>query len=93
MTPTEVDRKRPDELAVDMPVMLSRSEAAELLGVHENTVYRWARKGVLRPHKSPSGLLLYPEHEVTQLKLALQGRGPYPHKQGTRQPDGTIRYE
>ena len=31
------------------------SEAAELLGVSQKSLYEWAAKGILVPHKTPGG--------------------------------------
>jgi excisionase family DNA binding protein len=43
---------------------LSRSQAAELLGVHPTTVYRWGKAGLITEHRLPSGKIRYSPDEV-----------------------------
>ena len=36
-------------MADELPPLLKASEVATLLRVHENTIYKWAKDGVLEP--------------------------------------------
>jgi len=40
--------QKPD---LDSKLMLTTSEAGQLIGVHVNTVRRWSEKGLLRPYR------------------------------------------
>lgn len=61
-----------------MPVLLTTEpeagwltvrEAARLLGVHENTIRNWERRGILRAlHLPGSGYRRFPESEVLDLR-------------------------
>jgi excisionase family DNA binding protein len=50
------------------PELLSRSEAARFLGVHDDTIYRWSRKGLLNPVKLPSGISRYRLADLEAIK-------------------------
>ena len=50
------------------PTTLRRSEAAERLGVHPNTLSGWVRRGWLAGVKMPSGEVRYREHDVEELR-------------------------
>jgi excisionase family DNA binding protein len=50
------------------PKVLRRSEAAERLGVHPNTLAGWVQRGWLRGIKMPSGETRFLEEEVEQLR-------------------------
>jgi excisionase family DNA binding protein len=56
------------------PELLTRSEAARLLGVHDDTIYRWSRRGLLNPVKLPSGISRYRRVELEAIKAG-QSRG------------------
>jgi excisionase family DNA binding protein len=61
--------------------LLTVRETARLLGVHENTVRNWERKGILRAARLPSGFRRFEPHEVEQLRSeifapAVEGESP-----------------
>lgn len=53
--------------APSKPKILRRSEAAELLGVHPNTLAGWIKRGWLTGVKLPSGEVRFREEEVDAL--------------------------
>lgn len=63
--------KAHQEQAEPQPELVSRSEAARILGVHDDTIYRWSRKGLLNPVKLPSGISRY---RVTELEAIKNGQ-------------------
>lgn len=67
MTTSEIDQ-RPAVDSESLPELVSRSEAARLLGVHDDTIYRWARRGLLNPIKLPSGIARYRTSELLAIK-------------------------
>jgi excisionase family DNA binding protein len=50
------------------PTTLRRSEAAQRLGVHPNTLAGWVRRGWLAGVKLPSGEIRYREQDVDALR-------------------------
>lgn len=73
----EVDQAPPIELlepvnATPFDELLSRNEAATMLGVHPDTVWRWSKVGLLNPIKLPSGYFRYRKDEVAEV---LAGNG------------------
>lgn len=50
------------------PKVLRRSEAAERLGVHPNTLASWVARGWLAGVQMPSGEVRYREDEVEALR-------------------------
>ncbi|MEX2645339.1 MAG: helix-turn-helix domain-containing protein [Gaiellaceae bacterium] len=71
--------------------LLSVRETARLLGVHENTVRNWERKGILRAARLPSGFRRFDRHEVERLRAeifapAVEG----PTIEPTRRPRGRF---
>lgn len=50
------------------PRVLRRSEAAERLGVHPNTLAGWVRRGWLKGVKMPGGETRFLEEEVEGLR-------------------------
>lgn len=61
-----------DTESKSLPELVSRSEAAAMLGVHDDTIYRWSRKGWLNPIKLPSGIHRYRRSELLAIQ---QGSG------------------
>lgn len=53
-------------------------EAANVLGVHENTLRRWAEKGYLKPVVNPSGVRRFRKDEVHQLRRRMYDGGGLP---------------
>jgi excisionase family DNA binding protein len=51
-----------------MGALLGVREAASVLGVHENTLRRWAEKGYLKPVVNPSGVRRFRKDEIAQLR-------------------------
>jgi putative resolvase len=51
-------------------------EVADTIGVSVITLQRWDRKGLLVPHRSPSGRRLYTEEQLMQL-AGRKGRTPH----------------
>lgn len=54
--------------ATTRPEMIPIREAAERLGVHENTIRNWADRLVIRSHRLPSGVRRVPRSEVERLE-------------------------
>ncbi|HEV3002085.1 MAG TPA: helix-turn-helix domain-containing protein [Solirubrobacteraceae bacterium] len=50
------------------PKVLRRSEAAERLGVHPNTLAGWVRRGWLKGIKLPGGETRFREEDVEDLR-------------------------
>jgi excisionase family DNA binding protein len=50
------------------PKVLRRSEAAERLGVHPNTLAGWVQRGWLKGIKMPNGETRFREEEVEELR-------------------------
>jgi len=48
-------------------------EAAEILGVHPNTVRRWANDGLVQVVRLPSGVRRFPIDGLTELRRQLYG--------------------
>jgi uncharacterized protein YjcR len=55
------------------PKTLRRSEAAEQLGVHPNTVMSWASRGWLETVELPNGEKRYPVASVEALRRKIYG--------------------
>jgi predicted site-specific integrase-resolvase len=55
------------------PKTLRRSEAAEQLGVHPNTVMSWAARGWLETVEMPGGEKRYPVDSVEALRQQIYG--------------------
>lgn len=49
------------------PPLLTRAEAAQVLGVHPSTVARWAAAGLLPYARTPSGERRYRSRDVEEL--------------------------
>lgn len=49
---------------------LSPAEAAELAGVHEDTIKRWARRGLIPAIKTPGGWWRFRRDDVLALNTA-----------------------
>jgi predicted site-specific integrase-resolvase len=60
-------------LAPTKPKTLRRSEVAELLGVHPNTVMSWASRGWLETVELPGGEKRYLEESVHALRRKIYG--------------------
>lgn len=58
----------PHAQELSLPELLTRSQAAKFLGVHDDTIYRWSRKGLLNPVKLPSGISRYRLAELKAIK-------------------------
>lgn len=54
ITPQRVQQlikpRKSSKLELNAKLMLSTSEAAKLIGVHNNTLRRWAKKGVIKSY-------------------------------------------
>jgi excisionase family DNA binding protein len=50
------------------PKVLRRGEAAELLGIHPNTLAGWVKRGWLKGVKMPSGETRFREEDVENLR-------------------------
>jgi excisionase family DNA binding protein len=66
------------------PPVLTRAEAAQLLGVHPSTVARWAVAGLLPCVRTPSGQRRYRSQDVEELlNKRLKGQpGPMAERAG-----------
>ncbi len=53
--------------AVDREEYLPPKKAAELLGVHPLTLYRWAKRGKIKYIKTPGGRFRYPLSEIMRI--------------------------
>lgn len=60
-------------LAPPRPKTLRRSEVAEVLGIHPNTVLSWASRGWLDTVEMPGGEKRYPEESVEALRRQIYG--------------------
>ena len=55
----------PDKPALESKAILTTSEAAQLIGVHVNTVRRWNKKGVLKGYRiGPRGDRRFRHEEI-----------------------------
>jgi MerR family transcriptional regulator/heat shock protein HspR len=52
----------------DRPIYMI-SVAAELLGMHPQTLRMYETKGLVRPHRTPGGTRLYSEADVERLRI------------------------
>jgi DNA-binding transcriptional MerR regulator len=59
-------------MTVEPVTALRRSEAAEMLGVHPNTILSWARKGLLEQIEFPNERR-YSEESVKRLRQKIYG--------------------
>jgi excisionase family DNA binding protein len=66
-----------------MTELLQVRQAAQMLGVHENTLRRWEEKGLLHAVRLPSGVRRFPLNEVqamrTQMYSGLPASGESEH--------------
>ena len=53
------------------PRLLTISQAARLLGVHQNTLRSWADKGLVRHVKLPSGYRRFSLDEIKRLRVEI----------------------
>lgn len=51
-----------------MAKLLSIGEAADELGVSQQTLRGWEKKGLIKPIKLPSGYRRYTEEEIDRMK-------------------------
>ena len=56
--------------------LLKPGVAAPILGISTKTLWVWQRKGKIRPVKTPTGRLLYPESEVKRVITMMYGYEP-----------------
>jgi putative resolvase len=60
----------------DQPTgLLTISEAAKRLGVHQNTLRSWADKGLISHVKLPSGYRRFRPEDIDQLKAEMSIEG------------------
>jgi putative resolvase len=57
------------------PALLGVRSAAKQLGVHENTLRRWEKEGLIDACRLPSGVRRFRAEEIAQLKEEIYGRG------------------
>jgi putative resolvase len=57
------------------PALLGVRNAAKQLGVHENTLRRWEKDGLINACRLPSGVRRFRAEEVAQLQEQIYGRG------------------
>lgn len=50
-----------------MATLMQVRQAARTLGVHENTIRRWADQGLLNPIRLPSGVRRFHAEEIAQV--------------------------
>jgi excisionase family DNA binding protein len=60
-----------------MAALLGVREAANVLGVHENTLRRWAEKGYLKPVVNPSGVRRFRLDEIQRLRSRMYDGGGF----------------
>lgn len=53
--------------------LLGVREAAEQLGVHENTIRRWEEAGLIRALKLPTGVRRFQPEEVERVRSQILG--------------------
>lgn len=58
------------------PKLLTISKAAELIGVHQNTLRAWVDKGLVPHVRLPSGYRRFTPEQVDQIKhdMGLEGK-------------------
>jgi len=66
-----------------MPSRLRMGEAAQRLGLSQDTVREWVRRGFLRAHRTPTGQLLF---DAADVESARQGDQPPPTAQSAAEP-------
>ena len=54
-----------------MATLMQVRQAARRLGVHENTLRRWANKGLIQPVVLPSGVRRFRADDVDQLHRSM----------------------
>lgn len=60
-----------------MQALLGVREAANALGVHENTLRRWADKGLIKPVVNPTGVRRFRREDVAALHARMyEGLAP-----------------
>jgi len=67
------------------PPLLTRAEAAQVLGVHPSTVTRWAAAGLLPCVRTPSGERRYRSRDVEELLNQRLKSRPELMQSGSRQ--------
>src|SRR2546425_3722878 len=65
---TKLTRATTKGILGGMAALLGVREAANVLGVHENTLRRWAEKGYLKPVVNPSGVRRFRLDEIQRLR-------------------------
>jgi MerR family transcriptional regulator, heat shock protein HspR len=63
-----MDVERPELPMTDRPIYMI-SVAAELVGVHPQTLRQYEDKGLVRPKRTPGGTRLYSEADVERLRI------------------------
>ncbi len=58
-----------------IPALLGVRSAAKQLGVHENTLRRWEKEGLIDACRLPSGVRRFRVDEIAQLQREIYGRG------------------
>lgn len=56
---------------VGLVKLLSINEAANQLGVSDQTLRAWERKGLIKPIRLPSGYRRYTQEEINRLKRSM----------------------
>ncbi len=64
----------PDEETAGRPGLLTARQVARQLGVHQETVKRWARTGRLEGVKNISGFWLFDQEDINDLPVAQSDR-------------------
>ncbi|MBA2591158.1 MAG: MerR family transcriptional regulator [Gammaproteobacteria bacterium] len=47
---------------------LTTSAAARRAGIHRVTLDRWAREGLVQPHRASNGAALYTEAQISEIR-------------------------
>ncbi|MGZ5474584.1 MAG: MerR family DNA-binding transcriptional regulator [Thermoanaerobaculia bacterium] len=66
-----------------MSELLQVRQAAQMLGVHENTLRRWEQKGLLHAVRLPSGVRRFDAAEVAAMRTEMYRGMPAPATDGS----------
>jgi excisionase family DNA binding protein len=66
--------------------LLSIGEASERLGIHINTLRRWADRGMVRTVRLPSGYRRFEEEEIERMRWEMRQRRSEAEHAGAQEP-------
>lgn len=57
------------------PILILPSEAADMLGVHSNTIRNWANQGIIHAYITPTGQRRFELDAISQLRTQMKQQG------------------